>query len=414
IAIDPKDPNRVFAAALGHVFGPNAERGVYKTTDGGATWKKVLYVSDKAGAADVVMDPNNSQVLYAGIWEANRRPWALSSGGPGSGLWKSTDGGEHWTNISKNAGLPGGILGKIGVAVSPADSNVVYAIIEAKDGGVYRSADAGKTWTHLYDKANLTQRAWYYMHIFADPKDVNTVYAPQVEGIFKSTDGGKTFAALKLPHGDVHSMWINPDRTNVMVSASDGGAAVSTNGGQTWGNIHNQSTGQFYHVTVDDQFPYHVYGAQQDNPSFEVASATADAGIGPVDVRVSAAGESGWLVPVPGKPWITYGGGYGNQLTLLDRQTQVKRSISAWPDNPMGHGAENLKYRFQWMFPIAVSTHGDNPVYIGSQYVMRSHNQGMSWDTISPDLTRNIKKYQGKSGGPLTKDDTSVEYYGTV
>lgn len=414
IAVDPKDPNRVLVAALGHVFGPNAERGVYKTTDGGTTWKKVLFVSDKVGAVDIVMDPSNSQVLYATTWEAYRRPWTLSSGGPGSGLWKSTDGGEHWTNISRNAGLPAGILGKMGVAVSPVDPNVVYAIIEAKEGGVYRSADAGKTWQHLYDKPNLTQRAWYYMHIFADPRDVNTVYAPQVEGIFKSTDGGKTFAALKLPHGDVHSMWINPDHPNIMVSASDGGAAVSTNGGQTWGNIHNQATGQFYHVTVDDQFPYHVYGAQQDNPSFEVASASADAGIGPGDVRVGAAGESGWLVPVPGKPWLSYGGGYGNQLRFMDRRSQVLRSVSAWPDNPMGHGAENLKYRFQWTFPIAVSTHGDNLVYIGSQYVMRSRDQGMSWDTISPDLTRNIKKYQGKSGGPLTKDDTSVEYYGTV
>lgn len=414
IAVDPHDPNRVFVAALGHVFGPNAERGIYQTTDGGAHWKKVLYVDDKTGAIDIAMDPNNSQVLYAGMWEAYRRPWMLSSGGPGSGLYKSTDGGEHWTNISKNAGLPTGIFGRVGVAVSPANSNVVYAIIEAKAGGVYRSEDAGKTWQHVYDKPDLTQRAWYYTRIFADPKDANTVYAPQVEGIFKSTNGGKEFKKLILPHGDVHNMWINPDHPDIMVSASDGGAAVSPNGGKSWSSILNQPTGQFYHVAVDDQFPYHVYGAQQDNSSRELPNATDGSGIGPEHLQTGPAGESGFSVPTPGKPWISYGGGYGNALMRLDRRTEVFRSVNAWPDNPMGHGAENLKYRFQWTYPIVVSTHAQNAIYIGSQYVMRSRDEGMSWETISPDLTRNLKKYQAGSGGPLTKDNTSVEYYDTV
>ncbi|MGH8125588.1 MAG: WD40/YVTN/BNR-like repeat-containing protein [Rhodanobacteraceae bacterium] len=413
IVIDPHNPDVAYAAALGHVFGPNPQRGVYKTIDGGKHWKLVLHVDDHTGAIDVAIDPHNPRVLYAAMWQVYRRPWMLSSGGPGSGLYKSTDAGEHWKDISKNPGLPTGILGKIGVSVSGADSNVVYAIIEAKNGGVFRSDDAGATWHRVYHKSNLSQRAWYFHRIVADPKNVDTVYAPEVAGIFKSTDGGRTFKRLEPPHGDVHTVWVNPDNPEIMISGNDGGASISLDGGKSWSSERNQPTGQFYHVSLDDRFPFDLYGAQQDRGSVEVASAGRFA-ITAAQVWNVAGGESGFVVPVPDQPWITYGGGYSGALERLNRRTGISRSVDPWPDNPMGHGAADLKYRFQWTYPIMISKYPPHDIYVGSQYVMRSSDEGISWTRISPDLTRDLKDKQQPSGGPLTRDNSSIEYYGTV
>ncbi|HET7569355.1 MAG TPA: glycosyl hydrolase [Gammaproteobacteria bacterium] len=414
IAVDPHDPDTVYVAALGHVFGPNDARGVYKSTDGGKTWHKVLYVNDKTGAIDIEIDPHNSRVLYAAMWQAYRRPWMLSSGGPGSGLYKSTDGGAHWTNISRHPGLPKGVLGKIGVSVSGADSSRVYALVEAKNGGVFRSDNAGKTWQRVNHDSKLTQRAWYFTRIYADPQNKNIVYAPQVAGVFKSTDGGNSFSALNLPHGDVHAMWINPKQPDIMIAGNDGGAAVSEDGGQSWSSERNQPTGQFYHVALDKQFPFHVYGAQQDRGSVEVASASSSYGISADDIWNVAGGESGFVVPVPGKPWITYGGGYSGYLIRYNRRTDQRRLVNVWPENPMGHPANDLKERFHWTFPIMISQHAPHALYVASQYIFRSTNGGMSWTRISPDLTRNLKDKQKSSGGPITQDNTSVEYYDTV
>ncbi|HET7674123.1 MAG TPA: glycosyl hydrolase [Gammaproteobacteria bacterium] len=414
IVVDPRDPEHVYVAALGHVFGPNSERGVYESTDGGAHWKKILYVNDKTGAVDLAIDPHNPRILFAAMWQAYRRPWKLSSGGPGSGLYKTTDGGAHWKNISRNPGMPQGILGKIGVSVSGADSNRVYAIVEAKAGGVFRSDDGGATWTRTYHESDLTQRAWYFTRIYADPKNVNLVYAPQVDGVFKSTDGGASFKPLDVPHGDVHVMWIDPANPDIMINGNDGGATVSYNGGESWSREDNQPTGQFYHVALSDAFPFSAYGAQQDRGSVEVANRSDSYGILPADVHNVAGGESGFVVPVPGKPWITYGGGYDGLLERLNRRTGQRTLVDVWPDNVMGHAAKDIKYRFQWTYPIMISRHAPHALYVAAQYVFRSTDEGRSWKRISPDLTRNLKDKQASSGGPLTQDNTSVEYYDVV
>ncbi|MDN5863906.1 MAG: glycosyl hydrolase [Gammaproteobacteria bacterium] len=414
IVIDPRNAEHVYVAALGHVFGPNKERGVYETTDGGKHWEKILYVDEKTGAVDLAMVPANPRVLYAAMWQAFRRPWMLSSGGPGSGLYKSTDGGAHWTNISRHPGLPKGLLGKIGITVSPADPNRLYAIIEAEAGGVFRSDDAGATWKRVYGQSHLRQRAWYFSRMYADPQNVDTVYAPQVAGVFKSTDGGEQFTPLHLPHGDVHDLWINPKQPRIMIAGTDGGAAVTQDGGKSWSTLRNQPTGQFYHVALDDAFPFHVYGAQQDRGSIALANRSSGFGITAADMHSVAGGESGYVVPVPGKPWITYGGGYGGLLERSNARTGQSMLVGAWPDNPMGHGAKDLKYRFQWTYPILISKFPPHAIYIGAQYVLRSTDRGKSWTRISPDLTRDIESKQVASGGPITKDNTSVEYYGTV
>ena len=414
IVIDPHNPDHVWVAALGHVYAPNPDRGVYETSDGGRHWTKVLFVNDKTGAIDLAIDPDNSRILYAAMWQAYRLPWKLSSGGPGSGLYKSTDGGATWTNISTNPGMPKGILGKIGITVSGANPNRLYAIIEAKAGGVFRSNDGGATWTRVFHKSELTQRAWYFSHIYADPKSVNTVYAPEVGGIFKSTDGGQSFTPLHPPHGDVHVLWIDPNNPKIMIDGNDGGASVSLNGGKTFSPQDNQPTAQFYHVAVDDQFPYHVYASQQDRGTIEIPSRSAGAGITSGDIRHLMGGESGFVVPVPGKPWITYAGGYDGALSKYNRRTGQHQEVDVWPDDPMGHAAANLKYRFQWTYPILISQYKPHDIYVGAQYVLRSSDGGRSWTRISPDLTRNDKSKQASSGGPLTQDNTSVEYYDTV
>ena len=414
IVINPHNPDIVFVAALGHVFGDNTERGIYRSKDGGQTWQKVLYVDDKTGASDIAMDPNNSQILFAGMWQSYRKPWMLSSGGPGSGLYKSIDGGNTWKDISHNPGLPTGILGKICVSVSGANSNRIYAIIESKNGGVYRSDDDGNTWMRLFHGSDLTQRAWYFSKIYADPKNENLVYAPQVSGILKSVDGGMHFSPMRTPHGDNHVMWIDPQHPNIMINGNDGGASVSYDGGKSWSSEDNQPTAQFYHVAVDNQFPYHIYGAQQDNSTVKILSRTSSYAITDKDWWPIGGGESGYVAPDPENPNITYGGEYDGVIVKYNIKTGQDQYVDVWPDNPMGHGAKDLRDRFQWTFPIVFSPNNPKILYTASQYVYRSNDAGMSWTRISPDLTRNDSTKQLSSGGPITQDNTAVEYYNTI
>ena len=414
IVVHPTNPDLVYVGALGHVFGSNDERGVFRSKDGGATWTKVLYRNDSTGVVDLVMDPNNPNVLYAGFWQVHRRPWMLVSGGVGSGMFKTTDGGDTWTEITRNAGLPQGIWGDIGISVSAANSNRVYAIIEARDGGVYVSDDAGATWRKTNGESQLTQRAWYYMKIHADPKNQDVVYVNNVN-FLKSTDGGKTFRPVRPapPHGDSHDLWIAGDNSNRMIEADDGGASVTTTGGQAW-TPQDFATAQFYHVITTSHFPYQVCGAQQDNSTLCGPSRSTDGAIGVDAWKDAGGGESGYIAARHDDPDIVYAGSYGGLLTRKDFRTGIERNVNAWPDNPMGHPARDLKYRFQWTFPIIVSPHNSNVVYIGSQHVHKSTNGGESWTVLSKDLTYNDPETQGNSGGPLTLDQTSVEYYGVV
>ncbi len=414
IVVSPDNPQVVFVAALGHVFGNNTERGVYRSTDGGKIWEKVLYVNDKTGASSIAMDPHNPRILFAGMWQAFRKPWILSSGGAGSGLYKSTDGGNTWKNISKSPGLPKGVLGKIGVSVSGANSDRIYASIEAKNGGIFRSDDGGKTWSRRFHHSELTQRAWYYSRVYADPKNENIVYAPQVSGLFRSDDGGNHFKPIRTPHGDNHVLWINPENPEIMIGGNDGGASVTYDGGKSWSSENNQPTAQFYHVAVDNQFPYHIYGPQQDNSTVEILSRTSGFGITDKDWWPSAGGESGYVIPDLQNPDITYGGSYDGVLIRYNRKTGERQRIDVWPDNPMGYGADSLRDRFQWTYPVVQSQYPPYALYVTSQYVYRSTDQGKSWTRISPDLTRNDKTKQQASGGPLTKDNTAVEYYNTI
>jgi photosystem II stability/assembly factor-like uncharacterized protein len=414
IVVHPTNPDLVYVAVLGHAFGPNATRGVYRSKDGGNTWQNVLFRNDSTGTVDLVMDPNNPNVLYAGFWQVHRKPWMLVSGGAGSGMFKTTDGGDNWTEITRNPGLPAGIWGDIGLSVSGANSNRIYAIIEAKEGGVYRSDDAGATWQKTNGESSLTQRAWYYMKIHADPKNQDIVYVNNVS-FQKSTDGGKTFRPVqpRPPHGDSHDLWIAPDNSNRMIEADDGGASVTTDGGRTWTD-EDQATAQFYHVITTNHFPYKVCGAQQDNSTLCGPSRTPRGTIGISDWKEAGGGESGWIAARHDDPDIVYAGSYGAHLTRKDMRTDLTRNVNPWPDNPMGHPAMDLRYRFQWTFPIIVSPHNSNTVYAGSQHVHRTTNGGESWTVISPDLSYNDKSTLGNSGGPLTNDQTSVEYFGTV
>jgi len=414
IRVHPANADLVYVAVLGHAFGPNAERGVYRSKDGGRSWDKILFRSDSAGAIDLAMDPVNPRILYAAFWQARRGPWYMSSGGPGSGLFKSADGGDTWKEITRNDGLPKGVVGKIGVTVSGANHERVWAIVEAEDGGVFRSDDGGATWRRLNEDRNLRQRAWYYSHIHADPKDPETVYVLNT-GFYRSVDGGRTFTAIRTPHGDNHALWIDPDDPLRMINGNDGGANVSYNGGVSWTGQDNQPTAQFYHVTTTTHFPYRVCGSQQDNSSVCIAART-DGGGGGITERdwyEVGGGESGWIVARQDNPDIVYAGSY-SYLSRLDRRTGQERDVTPWPENPMGWGAADLKYRLQWTFPIALSPFNPRVLYAGAQVVFRSTNEGQSWDVISPDLTRNDKSKQGPSGGPITKDNTSVEYYNTV
>ncbi|HET6893925.1 MAG TPA: hypothetical protein VFH72_00915 [Candidatus Baltobacteraceae bacterium] len=411
IAIDPRNPNVVYVSSLGHVFKENPDRGVFKTTDGGKTWSKVLYVDAKTGANDVVIDQKNPDTLYATTWQMYRTPWKLSSGGPGSGVYKSTDAGAHWAKISGNPGFAKGVLGKMGVAVSPADSNVVYAIAQAHEGGVFRSNDGGSTWTRVNDEMKLRQRAFYYMDIVADPKDPNKVYSCNVDGVWMSKDGGKTWHVSRPPHGDNHIVWINPNDTNIWLEGNDGGATVSTNAGKTWSDEHNQPTGQFYHIAIDGQFPYHIYGAQQDDGSAEGPSATQYGSIPSDSWRPVAYGESTFVAPEPGNPNVTYGSGYYSIFLRYDMRTGQYQSVSPWPNYLEGSTSKEQKYRFGWTHPILFSPSNPHELLAGAQYVMSTTDGGMHWRALSADLTRNDPATEGTTGGPIELDQTSAEIY---
>jgi photosystem II stability/assembly factor-like uncharacterized protein len=412
VIVHPHNPDIVFIAALGHAYGPNIERGVFRSLDGGKSWEKVLYRDDRTGAIDISFDPNHPSTLFAALWETYRTPWSLVSGGTGSGLYKSTDGGSTWKRLEGN-GLPKSLLGRIGVAVSAADASRVYALIEAEEGGLYRSDDAGEKWTRVNDDHRFRQRAWYFSHIFADPKSVDTVYVLNT-GLYRSTDGGKNFSILRAPHGDHHGLWIDPTNPKRMINGNDGGATISTDGGKTWTRQDNQPTAQFYHVAADTRFPYYVYGAQQDNSTVAIASRSDHGAIDRSDWYPVGGGESGYVVPDPRDPAIVYAGSYDGLITRFDKRTGQALEITAWPDNPMGNGAAELKHRFQWTAPIALSPHDPAVLYQGGEMLFKSTNGGMSWVPISPDLTRNDKSKQQPSGGPITKDNTSVEYYDTI
>jgi len=413
IRIHPRNPDLVYAAVLGDLFQSSDERGVYRSKDGGKTWEKILFANKDAGAIDLLIDPGNSRVLYATTWRVRRSPYSLESGGEGSALWKSTDGGDTWKNISANKGLPQGIWGIAGVAVSPLNSNRVWAIIENENGGVYRSDDGGDTWRKLNDDRSLRQRAWYYTRIYADTKDEEIVYVLNV-GYHKSTDGGRTFKSAYAPHGDHHDLWIAPEDNQRMVIGDDGGAQITFDAGENWSTYHNQPTAQFYRVTTDNAFPYRIYAAQQDNSTIRIQHRSDDAGINERHWQTTAGGESGHIAVDPLDNDVVYGGSYGGFLIRMNHRTQEERAINVWPDNPMGYGAEGMKYRFQWNFPIFFSPNNPQKLYALSNHVHVTYNGGESWEILSPDLTRNDPAKLGPSGGPITKDNTSVEYYCTL
>ena len=411
VLIDPRDPNLVLVAAIGHAYGPNAERGVFRSTDGGKTWAKVLYKDDKTGAVDLVFDPHNPRIVYAALYQELRTPWSFSSGGPGSGIYKSSDEGATWTQL-KGHGLPEGLLGRTGLAVG-VDSSTVYARIEAQKGGLYVSDNAGGNWHFVNGDHQFRQRAWYFTHIFADPKNVGTVYILNVS-FYRSTDGGHRWDRVRAPHGDNHDLWIDPKDPNRMILANDGGATISTDWCKTWSTEDNQPTAQFYHVSTDNRFPYYLYGAQQDNSTVAIASATAHGYIGRQDWYDVGGGESGYVVPDPTDPNIVYGGTYFGILSRYDHRTQQSLLISPWPDDPDGWPAADQKYRFSWVPGFAVSPWDPNTIYLASQVLFKSTNRGMIWTVISPDLSRNDKSKQGPSGGPITKDQASAEYFDLI
>ncbi len=407
IRIDPADCNRVYVAALGDPYGPNDERGIYRSTNGGTSWERVLFRSPDAGAADLFMDPSNPRTLYAGFWQVYRKEWLLSSGGPGSGLFKSTDGGTTWTDLTKHPGLPTSTWGKVGVSVSGADPNRVYAIVEADSGGVFVSDDAGATFRRVSDDRNLRQRAFYYTRLVADPKDKETVYVLNV-AFHRSRDGGRTWQTVGTPHGDNHDLWIASDDPQRMIEANDGGANVSWNAGATWtGQAY--PTAQMYDVRVTNHFPYQICGGQQDNNTACV----------PMDgdgsyMHAPGGCETGPVTPHPADVNLFYAACYGGSMSFMSRVTGQQRAINVWPVNPMGNSAIDLKERFQWNHPITASNHDPRVVYVGSQHVWRSETGGESWKRISGDLTHAEPGTLGPSGGDITRDQTSVEYYGTV
>ena len=413
VCVDPRDPDTVYVAALGHAHGPNTERGVFRSRDGGKTWQRVLYRDTKTGAIDLSMDPNNPRIMYAAMWETVRLPHTMTSGGPGSGIFKTTDAGDTWTELTRKPGLPQGVLGKIGVAIAPSRPQRVYAVIEAVDGAVFRSDDGGERWLKLSEDRNLRQRAWYYDHIFVDPQDADTVWVLNVDQ-WRSIDAGKTFQQFEVPHGDNHDLWIDPQDPKRMVQGNDGGATVTLNGGVTWSTIYNQPTAEMYHVVTDTRFPYRLYGTQQDNTAIAVPSRARIMGINEMECYEIGGGECGWVAVRPDEPDIVYAGNYQGSLTRYDHRLGQSRNIMVWPEMSSGHSAGEVKYRFQWTSPTILSPHDPNVLYTGGNHVFRSRDEGQTWERISPDLTRNDPSKLGPSGGPITKDQTGAEYYCTV
>jgi len=413
IRIHPTNPDIVYVAAMGNLWKPNEMRGVYKSADGGQNWKRVLFESNKAGAVDLILDPNNPRIIYASTWQIKRNGYRMDSGGPGSKLWKSTDSGESWTDITRNSGLPEGVLGIIGVTVSPVNSDRLWVAIEAKDGGVFRSDDAGKNWKKTSSNRELRQRAWYYTRLYADTQNEDIVYVLNV-GFWKSADGGESFERIRTPHGDHHDLWISKEDNQRMAIADDGGGQISFDGGENWTTYLNQPTGQFYRVTTDDHFPFRIYGAQQDNSTIRMLHRTSGNAITERHWEPSAGGESAHLAPDPLDNNIVYGGTYKGYMSRKDHTTGQTRSTNVWPDNPAGSGAEVMKYRFNWNYPVFFSPHNPKRLYATSNFVHASENGGQSWEVISPDLTRNDPETIRSSGGPITQDNTGVEFYATI
>ncbi|HVB55259.1 MAG TPA: hypothetical protein VNE63_02365 [Candidatus Acidoferrales bacterium] len=417
ILVDPRDPNRVFVAALGYVYGPNAERGVFRTSDGGKTWSKVLYKNDTTGATDLIFDPANSQTLYAAMWTVQRTPWSLTSGGsPDDGLYKSIDGGDSWQRLG-GPGWPQGLLGKIGVAVSGASPNRVYALVEATGAqkGLYRSENGGRSWEFVNGEHDLMQRPWYFTHLWADPKNASTIYIQNM-GVFRSTDAGKTFARMNsVPHGDNHALWIDPNNSSRMIIGNDGGATVSNNYGKTWSTIFNQPTGQFYHISADNRFDYRVYAAQQDNSTVSIATRTRHGGITAADYYPVGGGESAYIFPSPANPDIVFATDKETSyIKRFDKRTEQDQDISEWPTSVDGWGADVAKYRFNWTEPIAISPFDPHTIYHAGNVLFKSPDDGETWKIISPDLTRNDKSKQHRSGGPITGDNSTIEYYDVI
>ena len=413
IRIHPRNPDIAYAAVMGDLYKSTEERGVYRTMDGGDTWERVLFANADAGAVDLILDPANPRVVYASTWKIRRTPYSLESGGEGSALWKSTDSGTSWENLTEKEGFPDGPLGIIGIAVSPVNPDRVWALVEAKNGGVIRSEDGGETWARINESRSLRQRAWYYTRIYADTKDEDVVYVMNVR-YHKSKDGGKTFKPYAAPHGDHHDLWVAPEDPNRMIIGDDGGAQVTFDGGDNWTTYHNQPTAQFYRVTTDNDFPYRIYAAQQDNSTIRIRHRTNGSSIGEQDWESTAGGESAHLAPSPLDNDVVFGGSYGGFLTMKNHRTGERRAVNVWPDNPMGYGAEGMKYRFQWNFPLFFSPHNPEKLYAASNHLHVSTNGGESWEVISPDLTLNDSTKLGPSGGPITKDNTGVEYYCTI
>ena len=413
IQIHPENPDIVYVAALGHVWGENPERGLYRSTNGGDSWEHVLHKSHKAGAINVRLDPTNPRIVYAAIWESGRGPYFMSSGGEDSGIWRSFDGGETWEDISHNEGLPEGILGKVTLAPTPTQRGRVYAIVEAEDGGVFRSDDYGDTWVKGSEDRNLRQRAWYYHHIYADPGDADTVWVLNVE-MWKSIDAGKTFQQVSAPHGDNHDLWIDPANPQRMILGNDGGGLVSYNGGYSWSSIYNQMTAEFYHVTTDNRFPYRVHGAQQDNTTMSVPSRSDFVAIVTPDWRVVGGGESGYIAVDPDDPDIIYAGAQTGRMTRLDLSSGHSKNITVWPEPTAGRAAGDLAYRWNWTSPIHLSPHNSQILYSGGNHLFRSEDGGQSWEEASPDLSRADPETLVRSGGPITGDNTGAEIYGTI
>ena len=413
VRVHPRNPDVVYVAALGHAFGPNEERGVFRSTDGGESWERVLYVNDGAGAIDLSMDPNNPRTMYASIWQVHRSFWDIVSGGPDCGLYKTTDGGDTWSDLSGSPGLPKETLGRIGVALSPAKSGRVWALIEAENGGLFRSDDGGDTWEHLSDNDDLRTRSWYYTHIFADPSDADTVWVLAAKTL-RSTDGGRNFTEVPMPHGDQHDLWIDPRDSRRMIEGNDGGATVSLNGAETWSSIYNQPTAQLYHITTDNQLPYEVYGTQQDNSGMGVRSYSDSGAITTADWHTVGMSESGDIAVKPDDPNIVYSAYPHGILNRYDHRNREVRVVTVWPDDHMNWPPRTYKYRFAWKFPIVFSPHDPDTLYVGGNMVFRTRDDGTTWEAISPDLTRNDETKMELKGGPITIEGADAEVYCTV